>query len=206
MGKLLSIMDTGKPKSAVQSLMDSLTGAMVDWNIVLRMGNSWYDRMAAACREPTRTARRKAVDGIGHDLRKLATTSLGLSMFFNPSRAFSERTGRSFVFLLLPSTDACLNAEDRAAMQFELTKLAFTLAAYRAERGSYPAKLAELAPKYVPAVPKDIFNEADLHYRREATGYLLYSVGENGVDDGGNDREDAKGDENWDDQVIRMPQ
>ena len=69
-------------------------------------------------------------------------------------------------------------------MQFELDKLAFALAAYRADQGSYPAKLADLKPKYVAEIPKDIFNDGELHYRQEGTGCLLYSVGVNGQDDG----------------------
>jgi hypothetical protein len=89
-------------------------------------------------------------------------------------------------------------------MQFELDKLAFALAAYRADHGSYPAKLADLKPKYVAEVPKDIFSEGELLYRPEGTGYLLYSVGVNGKDDGGKTRDDRKADEDWDDLVVRM--
>ena len=70
-------------------------------------------------------------------------------------------------------------------MRFELDKLAFALAAYRADHGIYPVKLGDLVPKYVAEVPKDICNDSELHYRQEADGFLLYSVGNNGRDDGG---------------------
>ena len=90
-------------------------------------------------------------------------------------------------------------------MQFDLTKLAFALAAYHADHGSYPAKLSDLMPKYVNALPKDIFTGSDLHYRREGNGYLLYSVGVNGKDDGGKGEEDAKNGESWDDLTVCMP-
>ena len=90
-------------------------------------------------------------------------------------------------------------------MQFDLTKLAFALAAYRADRGTYPAKLADLVPKYVAEVPKDIFNASELHYRPEGGGYLLYSVGANGKDDGGKGYDDRKDGEGWDDIAVRMP-
>jgi hypothetical protein len=82
--------------------------------------------------------------------------------------------------------------------------LAFALAAYRADRGTYPAKLAELVPKYVAEVPKDIFIAADLHYRLEGGGYLLYSVGPNGKDDGGKGTDDRKQGEDWDDIAVRI--
>ena len=54
-------------------------------------------------------------------------------------------------------------------------------------------------------VPKDIFNnDADLHYSRKGDGYLLYSVGENGKDDGGKGYDDRKNGEGWDDLAVRM--
>jgi hypothetical protein len=90
-------------------------------------------------------------------------------------------------------------------MQFELIRLAFALAAYRADQGAYPLKLADLVPKYVAKVPQDIFNDSELHYRREGDGYLLYSVGPNGKDDGGKSFDDCKAAEGWDDVVVRVP-
>ena len=90
-------------------------------------------------------------------------------------------------------------------MQFDLTRLAFALAAYRADRGTYPAKLADLVPKYVAKVPQDIFSAAELHYRPEGGGYLLYSVGVNGKDDGGKGMDDRKDGEDWDDLTVRVP-
>ena len=199
-----------EPKGMVKSLIDFVPAASVDWDIILRMANSWYDRFADAFRKPTHTERKKALDTIDADIKSLAIStrdlkSLGLSMLFSPRKAISERIGQAFVCLLLPALSACSNADDRWATQFELTKLAFALAAYRAEHGSYPAKLAELAPKYVADVPKDMFNDADLHYRPEGAGYLLYSVGVNGKDDGGKSYEDAEEGEAWDDLVVRMP-
>ena len=111
-----------------------------------------------------------------------------------------------FVSLLLPAVGAAVGAEDRGTMQFEVTRLAFAVAAYHADRGTYPEKLADLVPKYVAEVPKDIFNASDLHYRQEGGGYLLYSVGRNGKDDGGKGYDDRKeGDvEDWDDLSVRV--
>ena len=42
-------------------------------------------------------------------------------------------------------------------------------------------------PEFVPKVPLDPVDGQPLRYRRNADGtFLLYSVGENGKDDGGN--------------------
>ena len=119
--------------------------------------------------------------------------------------AVSERIGQ---MSCVPASAGGLggsNAEDRGTMQFDLTRLAFALAAYRADRGTYPAKLADLVPKYVAEVPKDIFSASELHYRQEGGGYLLYSVGLNGKDDGGKGMDDRKEGEDWDDIAVRVP-
>ena len=77
-----------------------------------------------------------------------------------------------------------------------MTRVAFALAAYRAENGSYPATLADLAPKYLTEIPLDIFSDGDFQYEATDDGYRLWSVGPNGVDDGGDgpDVEDYEGD------------
>ena len=130
--------------------------------------------------------------------------SLYLSLLGGVRYAVSERIGQFFVSLLLPDASSCALAVDRSAMRFDLTRLAFALAAYHADRGAYPEKLADLVPQYVADVPKDIFSDSDLHYRSEGGGYLLYSVGPNGKDDGGKGRDDCKAGEDWDDIAVRI--
>jgi hypothetical protein len=56
---------------------------------------------------------------------------------------------------------------------------------YRREHGDWPGSLADLVPGYLPAVPLDPFDGAPLRYRRTEGGAVIYSVGEDGRDDGG---------------------
>ena len=67
----------------------------------------------------------------------------------------------------------------------DLLRLAVALRLYRREHGSYPADLNALQPQYLPAVPLDPFMNKPFIYRREGKGFLLYSFGENRLDDGG---------------------
>lgn len=199
-----------QPKSPVKSLVDSTVTAAVEWDHVLRMGNSWYDRMTDAFAKRTRAERQVALRKIDDDIHKLATRAkdwpwLGLSMLGNPRETVSNWVGQVLVCLLLPAVSGGANAEDRGTMRFDLTKLAFALAAYHADRGAYPAKLADLVPKYAAKIPKEIFNASELHYRQEGGGYLLYSVGPNGKDDGGKGQGDCKEGETWDDLAVRVP-
>lgn len=67
-----------------------------------------------------------------------------------------------------------------------LTTTAIALARYRLRHGNYPPDLNALVPDLLPAAPRDPADGAPLRYRRAGeNGYLLYSVGEDLVDDGG---------------------
>jgi len=63
---------------------------------------------------------------------------------------------------------------------------AIALKRFQLRRGKLPETLAELVPEFLKTVPIDPNDGNPLHYRPGANGmYLLYSVGGNGVDDGG---------------------
>jgi hypothetical protein len=194
------------PTLPTSTLFGKVAVAAIDRNQVLRMGNTWYDRMAEACRKPTHIQRKAAIEKINDDLRTaMVAQGWRLSLLLSPRDGLSRWIGLDLLAVLAGGIPHVADVEDRAATQFELTKLGFALAAYRAEQGSYPAKLAELSPKYVPEVPQDPFNEQPLHYTRQGDGYLLYSVGVNGKDDGGKGAADCKEGEGWDDLAIHVP-
>jgi hypothetical protein len=57
---------------------------------------------------------------------------------------------------------------------------------YKLANGYYPETLDALAPQFIEKIPHDIIGGQPLHYRRTDDGkFLLYSVGWNETDDGG---------------------
>lgn len=56
---------------------------------------------------------------------------------------------------------------------------------YRLARGALPETLRDLVPTYIPDVPSDPFDGKPLRYKRLERGYVIYSVGPDGNDDGG---------------------
>jgi hypothetical protein len=73
---------------------------------------------------------------------------------------------------------------ESAMAQRRLLQTALGLQVYRRRHGRYPAALSELrAMRWI--APTDPFSGQDLVYRRQGSGYLLYSVGPNLKDDGG---------------------
>jgi hypothetical protein len=75
--------------------------------------------------------------------------------------------------------------EETSRAQLRLTQIALALTAYKADHHGYPQSLAELSPAYLPTIPNDPFSEKPLVYSAKSTGYTLYSVGPNTIDDGG---------------------
>jgi hypothetical protein len=57
---------------------------------------------------------------------------------------------------------------------------------YRQAHGGWPDSLAVLVPKYLTSVPADPYDGAPLRFRRLADHVVVYSLGPDGQDDGGN--------------------
>jgi hypothetical protein len=65
-------------------------------------------------------------------------------------------------------------------------QIACALERYKLANGNYPETLDALAPQFMEKLPHDIIGGQPLHYRRTDDGkFLLYSVGWNETDDGG---------------------
>jgi len=73
----------------------------------------------------------------------------------------------------------------QALSRMRLLETELALRCYRAERAAPPAQLTQLVPQYLQRVPQDAFNGQPLVYRTQGTNWLLYSLGPDGVDDGG---------------------
>jgi hypothetical protein len=182
----------------------------IDWAPAMREGNRWYDRLAAAACLQGRAERERALDRIEEELKALRKRATGPGNFAwrlalgkdLPDREVGKAVGDVLISLLMPAVRKVQGAYDRAEQVRRDLHVAFALAAYRADRGRYPAKLAELAPKYLAAVPGDLFSGKPLVYRPSEEGYLLYSVGVNGKDEGGRWYDD---DPPGDDPSVRMP-
>jgi RNA polymerase sigma factor (sigma-70 family) len=187
-----------------QAVLDAL-----DWDLLLRRGNVWYDRMAAALRLPDRAAREKALDGIGEELqarKKAAGSPADLIEALRGGRHSTQDMSKWLGdYLIVSHVQNIRNVQrplDRIEQVQRNLHLALALAAYRHDHGRYPDKLDALAPRYLREVPGDLFSGKALIYRPTERGYLLYSVGANGRDEGGHGPEDTP---RGDDLAVRMP-
>lgn len=74
----------------------------------------------------------------------------------------------------------------RGQANFHLTLTACAVERHRLTTGGHPFALAELVPRFLDRVPTDPVTREPLRYVRATDGsFKLYSVGEDGQDDGG---------------------
>ena len=97
----------------------------------------------------------------------------------------SRDAARVVIALFSPAAEQARLAEDRGTARYQLTRVAFALAIYRAENGEYPERLEQLVPAALAELPSDPFTGRPFVYQRTDDGFRLYSVGDNQQDDGG---------------------
>jgi hypothetical protein len=188
-----------------RSAGSSLFTHSINYDPAFRNANRCHDRLVVATRTQDRTERQREIAAITSEIRAARSEAITPAVFIKkeilgPSYC-GERIGDVLVGTLLPAFNKLVDAADRLEQTHRNLRLAFILAAYHAEHRRYPETLAELAPKYIDKIPDDLFSGKPLIYRLEDDGYLLYSVGVNGIDDGGQGYDD---DPKGDDLVIRM--
>jgi hypothetical protein len=194
---------------------NAITDQAIDWNETFRVGNRWYDRVVAAQRKLTAAERVAAGAAIDKEARELANRAKPpgniITRFFGGGsrKALGHRFGEVLVSMWLGWVENASTAVEQARVRRTISHVAMALAIYRAEHGAYPASLDALKPKCLAELPKDPWSGKDFLYKPQKDGYVLYSVGPNGKDDGGRDASDRDpsnpAPQGWDDIAIRVP-
>ncbi len=100
--------------------------------------------------------------------------------------------------VLTPALRRPLENDARSQLGRTLLRIAVAIAWFDVEKGRYPDRLEDLVPGYLPKVPVCPMTGQPLHFKAGK----CWSVGKNGIDDGGtpgrdNDAFDADGDVVW---------
>jgi hypothetical protein len=207
--KSLEALAGGRSESKMPDVLSRMITSSIDWDPALRNGNRWYDRLAKAMRAPDRATREKELDKLEKELKQVRVKAtetvqnpLKIMLAKDTGKVLGETIGDILISLILPAVRKVQSAGDRTEQLQNNLQLAFALAAYRADHGRYPDKLAAVAPKYLTKVPQDMFSAKPLVYQPSRDGYLFYSVGVNGLDEQGRGYDD---DPRGDDLPVRMP-
>jgi hypothetical protein len=89
------------------------------------------------------------------------------------------------VRIMLPSLSRAVILHLRLQAELLCAKVALSAERFRLATGRLPTSLAELVPDYLEAVPSDPFDGQPMRFAVTDKGIVIYSVGEDLVDDGG---------------------
>jgi hypothetical protein len=101
--------------------------------------------------------------------------------------AYDRRRGRALLLGLADTGYAprVIQLEMKYAAQIELARTSLAVQRFRRACARLPETLDPLVPDYLAAIPQDPFDGAPLRYQRLERSFMVYSVGEDGRDDGG---------------------
>ncbi len=98
----------------------------------------------------------------------------------------SAKTLPKLARLLAPAAVKIGDAWIRSQMSMRCAIALLAAERYRQAHGHWPKTLADLMPEYLQQVPVDAYDGAPLRFRPFSEGVLVYSIGPDRVDNGGN--------------------
>jgi len=147
---------------------------------------------------PGRTETLKSVNGL-HDFLDsefaLKTPAQVQTQKAEIDKRVKQLTGRNFLIrLTVPAFEKVFEISSRLKTEVEATTTIIALLRYKQDKGQYPQNLDELKQAgYIKEIPIDPFSDKPLVYKKTDENFILYSVGLNFKDDGGQVGEDYKG-------------
>lgn len=163
-----SLTTTTPPPSTVDAIESKLLGPMFLLDGVKMM--RWSNGLITAAAARNWTAAVQALPPAPPGPRSVV--SLG-----GLSRVLSQ--------ILVPSLDRAIVLHFRSLALRRMAAIALAIRLYQIDHGQRPASLNALVPAYLPSMPQDPFNADGQPFGYVPQGPWLYSVGVDGVDDGG---------------------
>ncbi len=164
----------------------------VDWDESLRCGNRWHDRMAAAFAMSAPAEREYWLACMRDRMEEMHMRCSAPERVIHRLRTGSpQERGRVIAEVLLCTCgsvgllEMVIESDKKATARRALSQAAFLLAAYRAEHGRFPERIADLPSADGESRWIDPFTGGPLVYRVEGESALFYSLGPNLRDDAG---------------------
>lgn len=165
---------------------------MVDWNSVLQTLNSMFDRAIGIAKNSDRQIRKKNFRAMTVEYKKrLAKQKPFVKCIQGSVDGQATRNGATAWFGIgrasryLTAFEEIARQIDKDRTRDDVVRFSLALAIFHLDHKRYPKQLSELKPRYINELPIDRCDGQPMKYRREPKGYLLYSSGSNGEDEGG---------------------
>lgn len=187
----LQLIESLGNQASVQFSPVRTSPAMVFYRIFL------FPADLAGYRYAMRTQQQLAVREVPYPEEKAAIAAL--------EARFSEKRPGILSSVILPTLSGAMQAEARSRARHRAAQVAVAATRMRLKHGSLPETLGAMVPDQEPAEPLDLFTAGQpLQYRKTDDVLLIYSVGPNGVDDGGPLAPEVADEQSNDDVGLRL--
>jgi hypothetical protein len=96
-----------------------------------------------------------------------------------------SRARHLLVTLIMPAFENSVRQAEQTEFVRDSALVVIAIELHRRREGRLPSKLDELVPELLPRVPLDLFTGEPIRYRVEGDSFVLWSVGNDYIDDGG---------------------
>ena len=174
-------------------VLNDINREQVQWDVVLKRMGQLMDLQVEAAREPNmegfRTSRRIAENASISLSQQDEKAAKDLKRQPNEApEAYTERITNRLVNDFFPSVWKSEELYRRDREQVAMARVVLAAAEVNAKTGKWPVRQEELAPGVLKELPRDMYSEGGalpFRYVVKEKGVRVYSVGENGKDDGG---------------------
>jgi hypothetical protein len=156
--------------------------------------STWFDKAMQAVLSPAWRLdgiRMMRITTIAVEAGLLESWPLAGALLSDALESRQPDRGRALASLpsnvLLPALERAVALQHRRRAEGRMAATALALRLYEVRHGGRLDTLDALVPTYLPAVPRDPFDPTDgpIRYKSNGPTPMLYSVNEDGVDDGG---------------------
>ena len=105
--------------------------------------------------------------------------------------------------MVAPSWESKARFEIKLQGQLLAALTAIATERYRLAEGHLPNDLYDLVPNYIDAIPIDPFDGKTIKYKKLEPGYVVYVIGEDGIDNSGQRRGSGRTEYDWPVRVVR---
>lgn len=106
----------------------------------------------------------------------------------NPVEALDTPLSRArhhLASMIMPTFEHTVRQDEQTAFVRDATLVIIAITLFERREGRLPSTLDELVPAFLPRVPLDMFSGEPIRYRVESDSFVLWSVGNDYIDDGG---------------------
>ncbi|MGI9519955.1 MAG: hypothetical protein ACR2NP_23070 [Pirellulaceae bacterium] len=187
---LYGLQGSGLDSNDWQMMVLNLVLSSTDMGQAMRTSNQWYDKGVESLQLTSPRERYEACNELFEEVEalevELVDPASAVWTLLSSPKARGKMVGKFMVATFFPGLQQVNNLEFRMQLKSQLMEVACLIEAYRKEIGSYPSSLQELEEQFGSAeLLNDPLNDQQLNYQTTDTGYLLFSIGVDGEDNGG---------------------